>query len=376
MKKRTAIPFFMLVLASLACSLVPLGLPANQTPGETPQPAPIFQLPGGTPPSQPVSISEGLASLNSYRTILSITTSGPDPRNSTAIVFDTQRSKDLDAQVTHLTSRTIKDGQPSEGDNVSEIYRIGNDQCSGSGEDWSYSSMAPNEAEMMDMVMSMFSFTPATNDPIFVAQETVNGIHANHFAFLVKGLGVKSGANVTINQGDYWLAEDGQYIVKYSLITETVVDPNTNIIHMETIFEVKDINQAIQIIFPQTCLDAAKTTPTSGSLNGQQSSQNPIPVSSVGRFAGSWNTNFGDMSCSVEGENVNCTYTHNTGRIEAFLNPDGESLEGSWFEAPTYRPADNAGRVTLSLSGDGNSFTGQWWYGPNGEGGTWTGVRK
>ena len=82
------------------------------------------------------------------------------------------------------------------------------------------------------------------------------------------------------------------------------------------------------------------------------------------------------MTCVVDGEKVNCTYTHNTGRIEAFMNPDGKSMEGSWFEAPTYRPADHAGRVTMMLSEDGNSFTGKWWYGPNGDGCTWTGTRK
>jgi len=44
------------------------------------------------------------------------------------------------------------------------------------------------------------------------------------------------------------------------------------------------------------------------------------------------------MTCSVEGEKVNCTYTHNAGRIEAFMNPDGRTLEGSWFEALSYAP--------------------------------------
>jgi hypothetical protein len=265
MKNRAVISLFVLVLITLACALPTAGKPTEQTPGETQPPSPNIQSPTGTPPSQPISISEGLASLNSYRTVLSITTSGPDPKNSTSVVFETQRSKDNDAQFTHITSQSIQDGQPGEGDNDTEIYRIGNDQCSGSGEDWSYTSMAPNQAEMMDMVMSMFSFSPATADSVFVGEETVNGISTNHFSFKVKGLGVKSGANVTINQGDYWLAVDGQYLVKYSLIAETVVDPQTNVIHMETLFEVNDINQPVTVVFPQGCLDAAKVTPAADS---------------------------------------------------------------------------------------------------------------
>ncbi|MBI5352438.1 MAG: hypothetical protein HZB50_07350 [Chloroflexi bacterium] len=261
MKNKTVISLFVLILTTLACSLMKPGLPTGQAPGETPE-IQTTPLPVATPDSQPVSISEGLASLNSYRTILTINSSGPDPKNSTMLSFETKRSNDSNAQFTHITSTSIQNGQPGEGDNNSEIYRIGNDQCSGSGEDWSYEIMEPNRAEMMDMVMSMFGFTPTTDNSVFVAQETVNGIPVNHFSFKVKGLGVKSGANVTINQGDYWLAVDGQYLVKYSLVAETVMDPNTNIIHMETIFEVNDINQPLTITFPQVCLDAAQVTPS------------------------------------------------------------------------------------------------------------------
>ena len=53
-------------------------------------------------------------------------------------------------------------------------------------------------------------------------------------------------------------------------------------------------------------------------------------------FAGVWDTDHGEMTCAVDGEKVNCTNTYNNGRIEAFMNPDGKSLEGSWFEALTY----------------------------------------
>jgi hypothetical protein len=97
--------------------------------------------------------------------------------------------------------------------------------------------------------------------PTFVAAETVNGIPTNHFTFKISTLGIKSGAEVTANQGDYWLAVDGQYIVKYTLVAETVVDSQTNMFHMETLIDVKDINQPVDIAFPQACLDAKMATP-------------------------------------------------------------------------------------------------------------------
>jgi len=262
MKNRAVISLLVVALSALACSIPRAGAPPAPTPLPTQPPVPT---PVPTPPSQPVSISDGLASLNSYRAVISITTSGPDPQNSSSVLFETQRSNDSAAQFSHFTSKSIEDGQPSDGDTDTEAYRIGDDQCSGSGEDWSYTSMAPNEAEMTDTVQSMFSFSPTTADSVFVAEETVNGIATNHFSFKLKGLGVKSGANVTINQGDYWVAVDGQYLVKYSLVAETVMDPQTNVMHMETQFEVSDINQPVAIAFPQGCLDAAQATPTAES---------------------------------------------------------------------------------------------------------------
>ncbi|MCX6082371.1 MAG: hypothetical protein NTW32_22825 [Chloroflexi bacterium] len=400
MKNRTLISFLMLGLISLACSLPTLGLPAGQTPsetpqqslpgnatgqtpGETPQTTPIFQLPGKTPDSKPVSISDGLASLNSYRTILSFTTSGPNPNNSSTVSFETQLSKDKDAQFTSLTSKSIIDGQPSEGDSPSVIYRIGSDQCSGSGEDWSFESLISNEAEMRDIIMSMFSFSPAIDNPLFVAPETVNGVSTNHFSFKVKGLGAKSGANVTINQGDYWLAVDGQYLVKYLLVVETVVDPKTNVIHTEINFEVKDINQSVEISFPQTCLDAAKVTPTSTSQVDQQApAENPsatpnaLITAELSKFAGFWDTNNGVLTCGVDGQKVNCIYTLNSGKIAGMLSPDGRTIEGTWSSAPTYQAPTDGGRVTISLTADNNSITGQWWHGQDGAGGTWIGSRK
>ena len=400
MKNRTIIFLLMLVLISLACSLPTLGLPSAQTPpetpqqsspadpsaptdGETPPAAPLFQLPGTKPDPKPVSISEGLASLNSYRTVLTFTTSGPNPNNSSTINFESQRSTDKDAQFTHMTSTSIIDGQPGEGDNPSDIYRIGSDQCSGSGGEWSFGSLISNEAEMRDMVLSMFSFSPAIDNPIFVAPETVNGVSTNHFSFKAKGLGAKSGANVTINQGDYWLALDGQYLVKYSLIAETVVDPKTNIIHTEINFEVKDINQPVEISFPQACLDAAKVTPEATSQVDQPApavklSATPKAIIPAGlsKFAGLWDTNYGVLTCAVDGQKVNCIYTLNSGKISGTLSLDGKTIEGTWSSAPSYKAPKDAGRVMLSLSADSNSITGQWWHGQDGAGGTWSGTRK
>jgi hypothetical protein len=114
---------------------------------------------------------------------------------------------------------------------------------------------------MLDLITNMLGFTPLIDNPTFMAQETVNGIPSNHFTFKVSGLGVTSGAEVLANQGDYWLAVDGQYIVRYILNIATSVDPQTNILSEEISAELNQINQPVSISFPQVCLDASLVTP-------------------------------------------------------------------------------------------------------------------
>lgn len=246
MKKRTVIFLTLLVMMALACSMITFDF-------GTPQ--------GGNNAALPVSIARGLASLNSYRATITITTKGPDPLTSSTTVYETQRSQEQAASYTQMKSTNVINGVADPGGSANEIYRIGNDQCVNSNESWSWTTMPPNEAEMMDLGMNVFDITPMVDNPAFVADETVNNIPTKHYSFKVTGLGVKSGAVVTANQGDYWLAADGQYLVKYSLVAETVMDPQTSIIHMETLMDVNDINQPVNIAFPQACLEAKTATP-------------------------------------------------------------------------------------------------------------------
>ena len=108
----------------------------------------------------------------------------------------------------------------------------------------------------------------------------------------------------------------------------------------------------------------------------QTATINPTQAAYVSGFAGTWDTNWGDMTCSVDNQTVNCNYTHDIGKIEAGLSLDGITMEGSWSESPSYQPPDDGGKVTFTLSADGNSISGYWWYGQNGDGGAWAGTRK
>ncbi len=231
--------------------------PGAASPTQPPKKAQATQI-----NSQPVSIKDGLASLNSYNLAITFKSSGPDPKDTTTINLIIQHSKDLDARLTHFITDATRADSTEPSHSESFIYNIGNDQCSGSGEDWSWSTIAANQKEMTDIIQNMISVTPTIENPTFVAQETINGIPSNHFSFKVAGLGVKSGAEVTANQGDYWLAVDGRYIVKYTLVIETRGGPNSEILHEEVAIDLTQINQPVDISFPQTCINAKNATPT------------------------------------------------------------------------------------------------------------------
>jgi hypothetical protein len=125
----------------------------------------------------------------------------------------------------------------------------------------------------------------------------------------------------------------------------------------------------------QTCVDRG--------LNGPEEGYDvkPTPTPDATReayaagFAGTWDTNWGVMTCLVQGQRVDCTYTYDEGNIHAYVNQTGLTMDGTWSEAPSYASPEDGGRVTFSISGDDSTIYGTWWYGENGEGGTWTGTR-
>jgi hypothetical protein len=269
MNKKLLVLLSILVMLAMACNLssIPGGTQApgaaSQVPGNNPQgdqPATNPQ-PASTPPASPVSINDGLGSLNSYAMTITFKTLGPDPATSSSTVAAIEHSKDQDATHTNLNFSSTKADGSEPSNNTTDLYDIGNDRCSGSSDSWSWTSYTPDQAEMLGLFKSMLGLTPLIENPTFVGAEAVNGIPTNHFTFKVSGLGVKSGAEVKTNQGDYWLAVDGQYIVQYKLIVEEGTDPQ-NVLHSEVSIDLTQINQPVNISFPAGCITASQATPT------------------------------------------------------------------------------------------------------------------
>jgi hypothetical protein len=242
----------LLVMLVMACNVSALG-GASPT-GQVPSSVAI-----NTPDPHPVTLNDGLASLNSYQMTITFRSVGPDPTQSSTTTIERQRSNESNASYTHFNMSVIDPGGGQPNITDSDIYQIGNDQCSGNSDGWTWTSSTPAQAEMQGLITNMIGLTPLIDNPTFVTAETINGIQSNHFEFKVAGLGATSGAVVNTNKGDYWLAIDGQYIVKYNLVVETSESAKADVLHVEISIEMKQVNQPVNIVFPQGCLDVAAT---------------------------------------------------------------------------------------------------------------------
>ncbi len=67
---------------------------------------------------------------------------------------------------------------------------------------------------------------------------------------------------MTANQGDYWLAVVGQYIMRYTLVVKTHMGPETDVRHEEVHVDLTKVNQPIELSSSESCLNAGKVTPT------------------------------------------------------------------------------------------------------------------
>ena len=213
----------------------------------------VTATPGPTEiPSKPVSIRSGLNSLNSYAMTVRALNTGPTPQDMSENTVEMRYSSEQDAQETRQVSRSSSADSPEVEEDVMTLYRVGLNQCTESGGEFQVESIPPAQQEMTDLMVEMLDMTPIISNPTYVGPETINDIETNHFTFQISGLGVTSGAQVLTNEGEYWLAVDGSYIVKYSLVLETQ-DNEGRLMHFEVNIDLTQVNQPVEIVMPEGC---------------------------------------------------------------------------------------------------------------------------
>jgi hypothetical protein len=209
-------------------------------------------------PSKPVSIWQGLSSLNSYRLVIRAVNNGPTAVDQSQNSMLVESGSDGDSSHTRYEMISSSSDDPEVSTSITDHYVIGNRSCDvDDSSEVTLDDTDPQTEEITDAWFKLVDILPMTDDPVYVGAEMVNGVMTNHFTFNVTGLGVESGAEVVASNGEYWLAQDGQYVVKYSVIMETrngpAGDPNTHTMHSEFYIEVTDINQPIVITMPSNC---------------------------------------------------------------------------------------------------------------------------
>ena len=255
-----------LFVVSAACNL-PFGLSknddnsANGDSDETVQPL----LPGITnplanaPDPNPVSFQEGLGSLDSYKFDIHILSS--DSTGSVTGIDEFMESSVIDENnhsIMTSTSRSPEDSEESI--STSETYNLGTVTCTFSDDEWSYEKKSLQDKEMNDIFSQMIDFVPVIKNPEFFSEEEINGVKSNHFTFKISGIGEKSGSVATINEGNYWLAKDGQYIVRYTLNLQVQSAPEgsseAKTSTLEISYDLYDVNVPILLTQPAECVES------------------------------------------------------------------------------------------------------------------------
>ena len=209
-------------------------------------------------PSKPLSIWQGLSSLNSYRLVIRSVMNGPTVSDRNQNTMLVESGSDGDSSHTRYETISSSSDEPEVSTSATDHYAIGHRTCDvDDSSEATLEDVDPQAQEILDAWFKLVDILPMTEDPVYVGAEMLNGVMTNHFTFNISGLGVESGAEVVASNGEYWLAQDGQYVVKYSVIMETrngpAEDPNTQTMHLEFYIEVTDINQPIVITMPPLC---------------------------------------------------------------------------------------------------------------------------
>jgi len=227
----------------------------NPVPAETPVPTPE------PPPTHPLGLRQGLAGLNSYRLQLHMVFNGPSELDRNETTLQIAYNKDGDQFYSRSESISSSADDPEVDTDVSETYRLDGKTCEVYPDDPESTGVAepvsPAEEAMTDALLFLFDVVVFAEDPVLVGAETVNGIASNHYTFEVSGLNSITGAEVAQSQGEYWIAEEGDYLVKYNAVLETRTAPpgdsSAEVMYLMAEVELSDVDTAITITLPAQC---------------------------------------------------------------------------------------------------------------------------
>jgi hypothetical protein len=230
---------------------------------------------GSTPPEQgeqgstaetaeesmlPVSINEGLASLDSYRMTYTTDMFDSTSQERTITTVAVAHDAAADADYTRTESRVTGEGGELVSESVQEQVVIGNQSCTLSEGEAEMSSISDMAQVLIDLMSQVVVIQPLIENPVLVGQDVVSGVPVRSYTFEVRSVSGATGVEASRSDGSYAIAVDGDYLVRYRLDLELRAgaegDPAAEYSVLLIELSMDEINLPVQIAFPPECLAA------------------------------------------------------------------------------------------------------------------------
>jgi hypothetical protein len=255
MSRERIVGFGLIVLVvGSACGLSS----ANTTPDaggdEVPTPAPTESA------VLPVSINQGLASLDSYRMTYTSDVFDSVAQERTVTTSIVAADREADASYNRTETRVTGGGDEVVSEDVQEQFVIGNQLCTVADGGAEMTSISDVAQVMTDLMSQVVVIQPLIENPVYVGQDVVNGVPVRTYTFEVRSVSAASGVEASRADGDYAIAADGDYLVHYRLDMELRTapegDPEAEYSVFAIVMSLEEINQPVDISFPPTCQEA------------------------------------------------------------------------------------------------------------------------
>lgn len=234
-----------------------------------------LSMPGAAPPPEveespaaasaeqsmlPVSINDGLASLDSYR--MTYTTDSFDSTSQERSVTTVSVAHDAAAEADHTRTETrvLDEAGALLSESVQEQVVIGSQSCTLSEGEVEMDSISDMARVMMDLMSRVIVIQPLIENPVFVREDVVSGVPVRSYTFEVRSVSGATGVEASRADGSYAVAVDGNYLVRYRLDMELragaegELEAEYSVLMIELSLDA--INQPVQIAFPPECLAA------------------------------------------------------------------------------------------------------------------------
>jgi hypothetical protein len=327
----------------------PSNQPAENKPAAQPTQPPAEKPAAAEPTDEPetlelANVTAGLAELNSYKASFSMTFEGQEDGQSktSTLAFTEEFVKDPAAKRTVITGFGAMLGGSSDNSNSSEggieSIEVGGKQYSKMGD--ICTQITAESGPQANTMMDPNSIIGGVRGAQRVGNETVNGVPTVHYKLDVSGLETLGYLN---GDGDVWVADPGNYVVKYTF-KATGSDKFFGSSNTEgTIkwdYEVSDVNQPIDIQAPADCGGAAEDIPMMADAQDQAAMGDMSTYSTPSTFA--------DVVAFYEKEMTATGWTEQEGGMSA----DGLSMKNYTKDGRTVQvmiTADSSGGKTTVM---------------------------